>query len=57
MVMKPEVIIVLVGVLGIASVTDLGSHRIPNWLTFPAIMAGLGLEHHPGRRSRPSVRH
>jgi prepilin peptidase CpaA len=43
MVMKAEVMIVLVGVLATASATDLGRYRIPNWLTFPAMVAGLGL--------------
>jgi prepilin peptidase CpaA len=43
MVAKPEVMIALVGVLAIATVTDLLLRRIPNWLTFPAMMAGLGL--------------
>jgi prepilin peptidase CpaA len=43
MVMKPEVMIVLVAVLAIASVTDIRSHRIPNRLILPATLAGLGL--------------
>ena len=37
----PDVLCVLV--CGIATVTDLRSFRIPNWLTIPAIVAGLVL--------------
>lgn len=35
--------IVLLSVLVIAVVTDIRSHRVPNWLTLPAIIAGVGL--------------
>ena len=34
--------LLLLCVLIIASITDIRSHRIPNWLTFPAIIMGLG---------------
>jgi prepilin peptidase CpaA len=30
-------------ILAIAAVTDLRSHRIPNWLTYPAVVLGIGL--------------
>lgn len=33
----------LAGLLFCAAVTDLRSYRIPNWLTFPALIVGLGL--------------
>jgi prepilin peptidase CpaA len=33
----------LVGVVGVALVTDLQNRKIYNWLTFPAILAGLVL--------------
>ena len=35
--------LLLLGVLIIATITDIRSHRIPNWLTLPAIITGLGL--------------
>jgi prepilin peptidase CpaA len=43
MVMKPEAIIVLVGLLATASLTDIRHRRIPNWLTLTAAVAGLTL--------------
>ena len=33
----------LFGVLIIAMITDIRSNRIPNWLTLPAIITGLGI--------------
>ena len=33
----------LVGILSVAVVTDLQTRKIYNWLTFPAILAGIGL--------------
>ena len=41
--MRPEMTITLFAVLAIASITDLASRRIPNWLTLSAVVAGLGL--------------
>jgi prepilin peptidase CpaA len=35
--------LLLLGVLIIAMITDIRSHRIPNWLTLPAIITGLGV--------------
>ena len=35
--------VLLLGVLIIAVITDIRSNRIPNWLTFPAMIMGLGL--------------
>jgi prepilin peptidase CpaA len=35
--------VVLLGLLAVASVTDVRSHRIYNWTTYPGILAGLGL--------------
>jgi prepilin peptidase CpaA len=35
--------ILLLGVLIVAVITDIRSNRIPNWLTFSAIIMGLGL--------------
>ena len=34
-------------VLGVATVTDLRSRRIPNWLVFPFLVAGLALSFAP----------
>lgn len=34
--------LLLLGVLVIAVITDIRSHRIPNWLTLPAMIGGLG---------------
>lgn len=36
-----------VAVLGVATVTDLRSRRIPNWLVFPFLAAGLALSFAP----------
>lgn len=33
----------LIGIVAVAMATDLHEHKIFNWLTFPAILAGLGL--------------
>ena len=35
--------LLLLGVLITAMITDIRSHRIPNWLTLPAMITGLGL--------------
>ncbi len=35
--------LLLLGVLIIAMITDIRSNRIPNWLTLPAIIIGLGI--------------
>jgi prepilin peptidase CpaA len=35
--------VLLSGVLVIVMITDIRSHRIPNWVTLPAIIAGLGI--------------
>lgn len=35
--------LLLLVVLIIATITDIRSQRIPNWLTFPAIISGLGI--------------
>ncbi|CAG0941735.1 leader peptidase (prepilin peptidase) / N-methyltransferase [Candidatus Brocadiaceae bacterium] len=32
----------LTGILIIAVVTDIRSHKIPNWLTFPSMLVGIG---------------
>jgi prepilin peptidase CpaA len=37
--------VLLFGVLIIAVITDIRSNRIPNWLTFPAMIMGLGLNY------------
>lgn len=31
----------LIGILAIAVITDLHWHKIPNWITFPAMMCGM----------------
>lgn len=36
--------IVLAGILLVATLTDLRTHRIPNWLTFGAAVAGMALQ-------------
>lgn len=36
-----------IAVLGVATVTDLRSRRIPNWLVFPFLAAGLALSFAP----------
>ncbi len=41
--MREEVLIVLFCVVVFGSITDIRRHRIPNWLTLPAAIAGLGL--------------
>jgi prepilin peptidase CpaA len=41
--MKAVILAALVAVLVTASITDIRRHRIPNWLTLPAVVAGLGL--------------
>lgn len=35
-------ILFLTGILIIAVATDIRSHKIPNWLTFPAMLIGIG---------------
>jgi prepilin peptidase CpaA len=39
--MNLAVMLILWGVLAIGVITDLGWSRIPNWLTFPAMVAGI----------------
>lgn len=39
--MELGVVLILWGVLTIAVITDLGWSRIPNWLTFPGMAAGV----------------
>ena len=41
--MNHWVIAVLMIILGVACVSDIHTRRIPNWLTFPGTVAGLGL--------------
>lgn len=36
-----HILIILAPILVIAAATDIRSRRIPNWLTFPAIIAGI----------------
>jgi prepilin peptidase CpaA len=34
----------LLGIVAVAAAIDLGTHRIPNWLTFPSLLLGLVLQ-------------
>jgi len=36
-----QILIILAPILVLAAATDIRFHRIPNWLTFPAIIAGV----------------
>ncbi|XPV75625.1 MAG: A24 family peptidase [Desulfovibrio sp.] len=40
--MDTTIAVILTTAVSIATVTDLQSQRIPNWLTFPLMLAGLG---------------
>ncbi len=40
--MNSYLIISLTVILFIATLTDIRSHRIPNWLIYPSVVAGLG---------------
>ena len=36
-----QILIILAPIVVLAAATDICSHKIPNWLTFPAIIAGV----------------